>query len=91
MWQVVDRTVAIMQDGCLRAKLAACPPDVMICPEVGHVALFEMHRFESCLAAGIAAVRAHEAELVCLRDEAVHPPQSPSLWTRLRGWVTDRA
>jgi len=84
-WEVVERTIAIMQDGHVRAKLAACPPDVMICPEVGHVGLFNMRQFDGCLAAGIAAARACEAELMELRDKAARPPQPPSMWARVRG------
>jgi NTE family protein len=90
MWEVVDRTLAIMQDGCLKAKLAACPPDVMICPEVGHVGLFEIHQFESCLAAGMAAVQAHQAELISLRDQAKRAPKPLSFWDRMQRLVTGR-
>jgi len=86
-WEVVDRTVAIMQDGHLRDKLADCPPDVMICPEVGHVGLFDVGQLDSCLAAGWAAARAHEAELVSLRDQAARPPSPSSSWMRLRDWI----
>jgi NTE family protein len=84
IWAVVDRTIAIMQDGYVQDKLAKCPPDVMLCPEVGHVGLFDLHHLDSCMAAGMAAVRAHEAELISLRDQAAKPPKPPSLWERLR-------
>lgn len=87
MWQVVDRTIAIMQDGHVRDKLAECPPDVMICPQVGHVGLFDVGQLDSCVAAGIAAVRAHEAELVELRDKAARPLKPPSVWARMRGFM----
>ena len=70
LWEVVDRTITIMQEGHVRDKMAACPPDVMLRPEVGHVALFEVHQFEECLEAGVAAVRAHEVELLRLRGRA---------------------
>jgi NTE family protein len=83
-WEIVERTLAIMLDGRLREKLADCPPDVMICPEVGHVGLFDVGQLDSCLAAGRAAVRAHEAELASLRDQAARKPSPPSLWMRLR-------
>jgi NTE family protein len=91
-WEVVERTLAIMLDGRLQDKLAACPPDVMLCPEVGHVGLFDVGQLDSCLAAGRAAVRAHEAELAGLRDRAAQPPSlysAPplSLWMRLRDWI----
>jgi NTE family protein len=90
-WNVVERTIAIMQDGHVRDKLAACPPDVMICPEVGHVGLFNVHQFEDCLAAGSAAARTCEAELIELRDKAARPPRSPSMWARVRRLVVGHA
>jgi NTE family protein len=87
VWEVVDRTVAIMQDGHVRDKLAACPPDVMLCPEVGHIGLFDVRQLDSCVAAGVSAARAREAELIELRDKAARPPQPPSMWARLRGFL----
>ncbi len=91
-WEIVDRTLAIMLDGHVRDKLADCPPDVMICPEVGHVGLFDVSQLDSCMVAGRAAVHAHEAELASLRDRAAQPlysaaPSPPSLWMRLRDWI----
>ena len=71
LWEVVERTLTIMQEGHVKDKMATCPPDVMLCPEVGHVALFEVHQFEECLEAGVAAVRAHEVELLRLRARAM--------------------
>ena len=71
LWEVVERTITIMQEGHVKDKMATCPPDVMLCPEVGHVALFEVHQFEECLEAGVAAVRAHEVELLRLRARAM--------------------
>ena len=89
-WEVVERTLAIMLDGHVRDKLADCPPDAMICPEVGHVGLFDVGQLDSCLVAGRAAVRAHEAELASLRDRAARPPSPPSLWMRLRDWIREK-
>jgi len=99
LWEVVERTVSVMQDQSLRAKLAACPPDVMLCPEVGHVTLFDVSQLECCLEAGQAAVHAHEAELIRLRDKAARElapemtgtPALSSIWTNLRKLVTHRA
>ncbi len=70
IWAVVERAIAIMQDGHVRDKLAQCPPDLMLCPAVGHVGLFDLHHLDECLEAGIAAARAHEAELMDLRARA---------------------
>jgi len=99
LWEVVERTVSIMQDQSLKERLAVCPPDVMLCPEVGHVTLFGLSQLDCCLEAGLAAVRTHETELVRLRDEAAHipapemadTPASSSIWTNLRKLVTHRA
>ena len=70
LWEVVDRTLTIMQEGHVQDKIKTCPPDVMVCPEVGHIALFDVRHFDVCLAAGVAAVRAHEAALACLQAKA---------------------
>jgi len=96
LWEVVERTVSVMQDQRLKEKLAACPPDVMLCPEVGHVTLFDVRQLNCCLEAGQAAVHAHEAELVRLRDEAARElvpemtgtPVLSSIWANLRKLVT---
>jgi hypothetical protein len=45
--------------------------DVMICPEVGQVALFDVRQLKVCLAAGVAGVKSHQAELVRLRARAM--------------------
>ncbi len=68
IWEVIDRTIMIMQHQRFVDKLEKCPPDVMICPEVGSVALFEVNRVHECIDAGVAAVKAHEQELIALRD-----------------------
>jgi len=99
LWEVVERTVSVMQDQSLKEKLAACPPDVMLCPEVGHVTLFDVSQLECCLEAGQTAVHAHEAELVRQRDEAARElvpemtgtPALSSIWASLRKLVTHRA
>jgi NTE family protein len=83
LWAVVDRTIAIMQDGHVQDKMTVCPPDVMLCPEIGHVGLFDLHQFDSCLEAGMAAVHEHEAELDGWREKTAQPPESPSVWEKL--------
>jgi hypothetical protein len=55
-------------------QVIAC--DVMICPQVGRIALFDMRQFEGCLAAGEAAVRARDVELARLRARAMPSPAS---------------
>jgi predicted acylesterase/phospholipase RssA len=71
---VLERTLAIMQDGHVQDKLVQCPPDVMLCPKVGEVGLFDLRHLDGCIQAGMAEVHAHEAELVALRDKAARRP-----------------
>jgi hypothetical protein len=63
-------------------KLARCLPDVMLCPAVGQVGMFDVHHLDECIEAGIAAVHAHEAELIALRDQA-RLPEPLSALTKL--------
>jgi NTE family protein len=96
LWEVVERTVSVMQDQGLKEKLAVCPPDVMLCPEVGHVNLFDVRQLDGCLEAGEAAVYAHAAELVRLRNGTAHSPAPQmigwpilsSIWSNLRKLIT---
>ena len=73
-WEVVERAITIMQEGHVKDKIKTCPPDVMVCPEVGPVALFDVRQFDACLAAGVAAIRTHEAALVRLQAQAARQP-----------------
>jgi hypothetical protein len=57
----------------------------MLCPEIGHVGLFDLHQFDSCLEAGVAAVHEHEAELIGWREKTAQSPDSPSVWEKSRG------
>ena len=91
LWTVVDRTIAIMQDGHVQDKLERCPPDVMLCPEVGHMGLFDLHHLDECIEAGQAAVRQRQAELIELRDKASRPPQAPSIQERVFGRFLQRS
>ena len=49
----------IIQDRLARMRLAGDPPDVMIAPRVGHIALTDFHKAKECIDLGAAA--AHEA------------------------------
>jgi NTE family protein len=42
----------ITQDRITRSRLAGDPPDVMICPKLGAVGLFEFHRADECIELG---------------------------------------
>lgn len=62
----------ITQDRISRSRLAGDPPDAMIAPRVGRVALFDFHRATETIQAGrIAAERAlddiHDALAACLQ------------------------
>jgi NTE family protein len=51
----------IMQDRITRARLAGDPPDIMINPRVGQIALFDFHRAQEAITRGAeAAERALE-------------------------------
>jgi NTE family protein len=45
----------VMQDRITRSRLAGDPPDVLISPRLGHIALFEFHRAEEAIALGAEA------------------------------------
>jgi NTE family protein len=42
----------ITQDRISRSRLAGDPPDVMICPKLSPVGLFEFHRANDCIELG---------------------------------------
>jgi NTE family protein len=42
----------ITQDRIARSRLAGDPPDVMICPKLSPVGLFEFHRADDCIELG---------------------------------------
>ena len=42
----------ITQDRIARSRLAGDPPDIMICPKLSPVGLFEFHRADDCIALG---------------------------------------
>ena len=42
----------ITQDRITRSRLAGDPPDVMICPKLSPVGLFEFHRADECIELG---------------------------------------
>jgi len=98
LWEVVERTVSVMQDQGLKEKLAVCPPDVMLCPEVGHVNLFDVRQLDSCLEAGEAAVYTYAAELILMRNGRAHSfaPERvgkltlSSIWSNLRKLIAMR-
>lgn len=55
----------IVQDRLARSRLAGEPPDVLICPRIGHIGLMEFEKVDELIRAGEEAV---EAMLPQLRD-----------------------
>ncbi len=47
----------IIQDRLARMRLAGDPPDVVIAPRVGHIALSDFHRADECIALGEEAAQ----------------------------------
>jgi NTE family protein len=50
--RVMMEAFQITQDRVARSRLAGDPPDVMICPRLARVGLFEFHKAADCIAAG---------------------------------------
>lgn len=63
LFEVVERSLHIAQEGLTRSRLALDPPDVLVTPEVAHVGFLEYHRAAECFDAGRCAVAAVAAEL----------------------------
>ncbi len=85
---VLERTLAIMQDRHVQDKLVQYPPDVLLRPKIAEVGLFDLRHLDLCIEAGTAEARAHEAELIALRDAAAR--RRPWL-ERVRARLTRRA
>jgi len=47
----------IIQDRLARMRLAGDPPDVMVAPRIGHIALSDFHRADECIKLGEDAAR----------------------------------
>lgn len=61
---VMMESFNIIQDRITRSRLAGDPPDVMIAPRLGHIGLFDFHRAEEAIAAGVAAADRALSEIV---------------------------
>lgn len=47
----------IVQDRIARSRLAGDPPDAMISPRIGSIGLFDFHRADELIKAGMAAAQ----------------------------------
>jgi NTE family protein len=60
----------ITQDRIARSRLAGDPPDVMICPKLSPVGLFEFHRADDCIELGREATERALPDIYELLDAA---------------------
>jgi NTE family protein len=60
----------ITQDRITRSRLAGDPPDVMICPKLAEVGLFEFHRADECIELGRRATERALPDIFELIEEA---------------------
>lgn len=60
LFDVMAGAMNIMQDRIIRSRLAGDPPDVVLAPRVGHLALMDFHRAEEAIAAGRNCVEIYE-------------------------------
>lgn len=67
MWAVMNTSISIMQERITRARMAGDPPEILLNPLVGDLAIMDFHRAAEAIAEGEACVdrmRPHiEAEL----------------------------
>lgn len=64
IFDVIARSIYIMQIRITRSRMAGDPPDVLITPRLAHIGLMEFHRAEEAIAEGGRAVEREAAELV---------------------------
>jgi NTE family protein len=60
----------ITQDRIARSRLAGDPPDVMICPKLSPVGLFEFHRADECIELGREATERALPDIYELIEES---------------------
>lgn len=63
LFDVIAGSVAIMQDRITRSRMAGEPPDILITPRVGHIALMDFDRAGESIAEGREAARREQGEL----------------------------
>ena len=63
LFDVIAGSVSIMQDRITRSRMAGEPPDILIAPRVGNIALMDFDRAAESIAEGRKAARREQAEL----------------------------
>ncbi|MEM7181958.1 MAG: patatin-like phospholipase RssA [Spirochaetota bacterium] len=58
--EVVNKSISIMQLRITRSRMAGDPPDILLCPRLGHLGLMEYHRAEEAIAEGTRVVKKAE-------------------------------
>ena len=65
--------LGILQDRLTRSRLAGDPPDVHVCPEIGHIGLLEFERAEELIAAGEAAAEKAMPQIIAAMQVLLPP------------------
>ena len=82
MLSVMNGAISIMQERITRARMAGDPPDVILNPQVGHLAIMEFHRASEAIAEGEACVERMRpvitAELVRFGIPLAPPTMEPA-------------
>ncbi|MFA7095078.1 MAG: patatin-like phospholipase RssA [Gammaproteobacteria bacterium] len=63
IFDVIGRSINIMQIRITRSRMAGDPPDIRITPQLAHIALLEFHRAEEAIAEGRRAVERASPQL----------------------------
>jgi NTE family protein len=63
LFDVIAGSVSIMQDRITRSRMAGEPPDILIAPRVGNIALMDFDRSGESIAEGRRATQRKQAEL----------------------------
>lgn len=66
LFEIVVSSMNVMQDRITRSRMAGDPPDVLLAPRLGHLALLDFHRAEEAIAIGRLAVEHNRAALLDL-------------------------
>lgn len=56
MWSVMNGSISIMQERITRARMAGDPPEILLCPHLGELAIMDFHRAAEAIAEGIQCV-----------------------------------
>jgi NTE family protein len=62
----IAATITITQDKVVEYCLAESPPDVMVCPKLGHIGLLEFYRAQEAIDIGAKTIQQHKNEILSL-------------------------